>query len=193
MITNKKDYLSYLEQDKKALGIEKKYSSLIGDEVWKFQRRLRKTEFFKNTSNGNIIKKLFYIFSMIRFHRLRVKYGFSIPLNVFGPGLSIAHFASIVVNGNAKVGENCRIQDSVTIGETNGESDAPVIRNNVFIGSGARIIGKVNIASDIAIGANAVVVKDFNKSGITIGGVPAKKISDNNSHSNLNKCLEIDK
>ena len=193
MITNKKDYLSYLEQDKKALGIEKKYPSLIGDEVWKFQRRLRKTEFFKNTSNGNIIKKLFYIFSMIRFHRLRVKYGFSIPLNVFGPGLSIAHFGSIVVNGNAKVGENCRIQDSVTIGATNGESDAPVIGNNVFIGSGARIIGKVNIASDIAIGANAVVVKDFNKSGITIGGVPAKKISDNNSHSNLNKCLEIDK
>ena len=193
MITNKKDYLSYLEQDKKALGIEKKYPSLIGDEAWKFQRRLRKTEFFKNTSNGNIIKKLFYIFSMIRFHRLRVKYGFSIPLNVFGPGLSIAHFGSIVVNGNAKVGENCRIQDSVTIGATNGESDAPVIGNNVFIGSGARIIGKVNIASDIAIGANAVVVKDFNKSGITIGGVPAKKISDNNSHSNLNKCLEIDK
>lgn len=193
MITNKKDYLSYLEQDKKALGIEKKYPSLIGDEVWKFQRRLRKTEFFKNTSNGNIIKKLFYIFSMIRFHRLRVKYGFSIPLNVFGPGLSIAHFGSIVVNGNAKVGENCRIQDSVTIGATNGESDAPVIGNNVFIGSGARIIGKVNIASDIAIGANAVVVKDFNKSGITIGGVPAKKISDNNSHSNLNKFLEIDK
>ena len=193
MITNKKDYLSYLEQDKKALGIEKKYPSLIGDEVWKFQRRLRKTEFFKNTSNGNIIKKLFYIFSMIRFHRLRVKYGFSIPLNVFGPGLSIAHFGSIVVNGNAKVGENCRIQDSVTIGATNGESDAPVIGNNVFIGSGARIIGKVNIASDIAIVANAVVVKDFNKSGITIWGVPAKKISDNNSHSNLNKCLEIDK
>lgn len=193
MITNKKDYLSYLEQDKKALGIEKKYPSLIGDEVWKFQRRLRKTEFLKNTSNGNIIKKLFYIFSMIRFHRLRVKYGFSIPLNVFGPGLSIAHFGSIVVNGNAKVGENCRIQDSVTIGATNGESDAPVIGNNVFIGSGARIIGKVNIASDIAIGANAVVVKDFNKSGITIGGVPAKKISDNNSHSNLNKFLEIDK
>lgn len=193
MITNKKDYLSYLEQDKKALGIEKKYPSLIGDEIWKFQRRLRKTEFFKNTSNGNIIKKLFYIFSMIRFHRLRVKYGFSIPLNVFGPGLSIAHFGSIVVNGNAKVGENCRIQDSVTIGATNGESDAPVIGNNVFIGSGARIIGKVNIASDIAIGANAVVVKDFNKSGITIGGVPAKKISDNNSHSNLNKFLDIDK
>lgn len=126
---------------------------------------------------------------MIRFHRLRVKYGFSIPLNVFGPGLSIAHFGSIVVNGNAKIGENCRIQDSVTIGATNGESDAPVIGNNVFIGSGARIIGKVNIA----IVANAVVVKDFNKSGITIWGVSAKKISDNNSHSNLNKCLEIDK
>ena len=38
-----------------------------------------------------------------------------------------------------------------------------------------------------------MVVNNFNESGITIGGVPAKKISDNNSHSNLNKYLEIDK
>ena len=47
MITNKKDYLSYLEQDKKALGIEKKYPSLIGDEVWKFQRNYVKQNFLK--------------------------------------------------------------------------------------------------------------------------------------------------
>ena len=35
--------------------------------------------------------------------------------------------------------------------------------------------------------------QSFNESGVTIGGVPAKKISDNNSHSNLNKCLGLDK
>ena len=185
MITNKKDYLFYLDQDKKALGIEKKYPSLIGDEVWKFQRRLRKTEFLKNTSNGNVIKKFFYIFSMIRFHRLRVKYGFSIPLNVFGPGLSIAHRGTIVVNGNARIGKNCRIQESTTIGATNGNSSAPKLGDNIFIGSGARIIGDITIADDIAIGANALVCKDFLTPGITIAGVPAKKISDKNSHKNL--------
>lgn len=192
MISSKNDYLKYLEQDKLALGKKYKSPKLVHDEIWRFEILLRKTEFYVNCKK-TFVGKIFGKVLQFLFHKKRLKYNTYIPLNVFGPGLSIAHFGSIIVNGNAKVGENCRIQDSVTIGATNGESDAPVIGNNVFIGSGARIIGKVNIASDIAIGANAVVVKDFNKSGITIGGVPAKKISDNNSHSNLNKCLEIDK
>ena len=192
MISSKNDYLKYLEQDKLALGKKYKSPKLVYDEIWRFEILLRKTEFYVNCKK-TFVGKIFGKVLQFLYYKKRLKYNTYIPLNVFGPGLSIAHFGSIIVNGNAKVGENCRIQDSVTIGATNGESDAPVIGNNVFIGSGARIIGKVNIASDIAIGANAVVVKDFNKSGITIGGVPAKKISDNNSHSNLNKCLEIDK
>ena len=192
MISSKNDYLKYLEQDKLALGKKYKSPKLVHDEIWRFEILLRKTEFYVNCKK-TFVGKIFGKVLQFLYYKKRLKYNKYIPLNVFGPGLSIAHFGSIIVNGNAKVGENCRIQDSVTIGATNGESDAPVIGNNVFIGSGARIIGKVNIASDIAIGANAVVVKDFNKSGITIGGVPAKKISDNNSHSNLNKCLEIDK
>lgn len=185
MITSKKEYLLYLEQDKKALGINKKFPSLIGDEVWKFQRRLRKTEYLKNTSGSNPIKKIFFVFSMIKFHKLRVKYGFSIPLNVFGPGLSIAHRGTIVVNGNAKIGKNCRIQESTTIGATNGSGCAPILGNNIFIGSGARIIGDIRIADNIAIGANALVCKDCLEPAITIAGVPAKKISDKNSHQNL--------
>lgn len=37
------------------------------------------------------------------------KLGFSIGLNVFGPGLSIAHYGCIVVNSGARIGTNCRI------------------------------------------------------------------------------------
>lgn len=185
MIKSKKDYLFYLDQDKKALGIKKRFPSLIGDEIWKFQLRLRKTEYLKNTSQGNILIKIRFLVSMYLFHRLRVKNGFSIPLNVFGPGLSIAHRGTIVVNGNAKIGKNCRIQECTTIGATNGEGQAPILGDNIFIGSGARIIGNIQIANDIAIGANALVCKDFLDSGITIAGVPAKKISENSSQQNL--------
>lgn len=174
VINSKNDYLKYLEQDKLALGKKYKFPKLVHDEIWRFEILLRKTEHYVNCKK-TFIGKLCGKDLQFLYYKKRLKYNTYIPLNVFGPGLSIVHFGSIVVNGNAKIGENCRIQDSVTIGATNGESDAPVIGNNVFIGSGARIIGKVNIASDIAIGANAVVVKDFNKSGITIGGVPAKK------------------
>lgn len=192
MIKSKEDYIKYLEQDKLALGKEYKHPKLVHDEIWRFQILLRKTEYYVNCKKS-FIGKLHGKALQFLYYKKRLKYNTYIPLNVFGPGLSIAHLGSIIVNGNAKVGKNCRIQDNVTIGATNGQAEAPLIGDNVFIGSGARIIGKVNIANDIAVGANAVIVKDINDSGITVGGVPARKISNNNSHSNLNKCLEIDK
>lgn len=118
-----------------------------------------------------------------------MKLGFSIPINVFGPGLSIPHYGTIVVNKATQVGKNCRLHEGVNIGATNGSAAAPKIGDNVFIGSGAKIIGDISIADDVAIGANAVVVTSITEKGVTYGGVPAKKISSNNSHSNL--CKEL--
>ena len=86
-----------------------------------------------------------------------------------------------MVNSKAVIGENCRIQENVTIGATGGSIKAPQLGNNIFIGSGARIIGDITVADNIAIGANAVVTKSFTENDITLGGVPAKKISNNNS------------
>lgn len=189
MIQSKKDYKNYLNADKIALGKKYNFPKIIGDEIWQFQRLMRKTEYYKNCSK-NVIMKIYSKWLQYRYYKKRLKLGFSIPLNVFGPGLSIAHYGTIVVNGNAKIGKNCRIQECTTIGATNGSKKAPVLGDNIFIGSGARIIGDISIANDIAIGANAMVNKNFEEPGITIAGVPAKKISDKNSHSNLNKLLE---
>ena len=119
------------------------------------------------------------------FKKASIKLGFTIPLNVFGPGLSIAHYGTIVVNENAKIGKNCRIHEGVTIGATNGNPKAAHIGDNVFIGSGAKIIGDIKIGNNIAIGANSVVVKDFDENNITIAGSPAKKISENGSEKLL--------
>lgn len=184
MIHSKEEYKYYLECDKKALGKSQKRPRIIGDEIWQFQILMRKAEYYKNCSKG-VLGKVYSKWLQFRYYKMRIKLGFSIPLNVFGPGLSIAHYGTIVVNGNAKIGRNCRIQESTTIGATNGSKDAPILGDNIFIGSGARIIGNIYIANDIAIGANAVVNKSFQIEGITIAGVPAKKISDKNSHCNL--------
>lgn len=54
-----------------------------------------------------------------------------------------------------------------------------------MIGSGAKIIGNVKIADNCVIGANSVVIKDFLEEGITIAGVPAKKISNRDSSEYL--------
>lgn len=189
MIKSREDDKLYLEQDRIALGKNYKYPKIIGDEIWRFQKLLRKAEYYKNTSNKNIIKKFFSFYYQYKYYKRRLKLGISIPLNIFEEGLSIAHYGTIVVNGNAKIGKNCRIQEGVTIGATNGSEEAPILGNNIFIGSGAKIIGNIKIADDVTIGANACVVKSIEQKAITVGGVPAKKISNNSSHSNLNKLL----
>ena len=55
-----------------------------------------------------------------RFHRSSVRLGFSIPINTFREGLYISHWGTITVNGRARIGKNCRIQEGVNIGDSRG-------------------------------------------------------------------------
>jgi serine O-acetyltransferase len=128
----------------------------------------------------------------IKFDKLSVKFGFSIPINVFGPGLSIAHRGVIVVHEDSKIGENCRIHQGVTIGSGRLErNDSPSIGNNVFIGANVVIAGSIQIADGIAIGANSYVDKSFLEPNITIAGCPARKVSDKGSEGLWIKATEI--
>ncbi|MHB8076061.1 serine O-acetyltransferase [Desulfosporosinus fructosivorans] len=119
--------------------------------------------------------------------RLSTKLGFTIPQHVFGPGLSIAHWGSIVVHPDARVGNNCRIHSAVNIGVFNGKS--PTIGNNVYIAPGAKLFGGITIGDNVTIGANAVVNKDV-PSNVTVGGIPAKIISKKDSSELIVKGYE---
>ena len=184
MITSKQELKYYLECDKKALGINYKRPRMFTDEIWRYQRSLRWLEYYTNVGGRkNFIMK---VIEKLRFHNLSMKLGFSIPINTFGPGPAIVHYGTIVVAKGATIGANCRIHEGVTIGATNGSSRAATIGDNVFIGSGAKIIGDVTISSNVAVAANAVVVNDIIcENGCTVGGVPAKIISSNNSSQNI--------
>lgn len=178
MIKSKHDLREFLEADKKQLGITRKFPRPFTDEIWKYEIILRKYEYWFN-KNG-FYAKLMKILYKMRHHRYSIKLGIGIGPNCCDKGLSIAHINGIEINGNAKCGENLRIHECVTIGASGGTS-APIIGNNVFLASGCKIMGNVRIADGCVIGANAVVVKDILEKEITVGGVPAKKLSDNNS------------
>lgn len=187
MINSKQDYHFYIEADRIALGrhkiqtlsVKKLKSILIPDYIWDFQKLLRKIEFYKNCKQG-FIAKIYYSFLSMKYHRLSLKLGFSISANTFGPGLSIAHSGTIIINSGACIGANCRINCDVNIGTQAGYSNkAPKIGDNVYIGPGAKIYGDIQIANATAIGANAVVNKSFLKENTAIAGVPAKIISEN--------------
>jgi serine O-acetyltransferase len=194
MIESKEDYYFYLEADKMALRISNSWTTFMLDDKLKYEKLLRKLEYFQNCKKRFFWRPYIYYlkFRCIKFGR---KLGFIIPPNVFGPGLSIAHLGIIIVNGNSRVGENCRIHNCVHIGTQCHPVDepdrCPKIGNNVFIGPGAVIVGDIIIADNIAIGANSYVNKSFLEPGITIAGAPAKKVSDKGSNQCYFKATEI--
>jgi serine O-acetyltransferase len=191
MILSKEDYRYYLEADKIGLGVRGSLNDYIENDVWRFERLLRKVEYYQNCKKSPLWKP-YKIFLKLRLNSLSRSLGFTIPPNVFGPGLNIGHPGTIVINPAAKVGNNCRIHVCVTIATKAGFTDeAPRIGNNVYIGPGAKIFGPIEISDNIVIGANSVVIKSFLEPGITIAGVPAKKISAKSSEGLLRKATEI--
>jgi len=182
MIKSKKDYLHYLEQDRIARGMDNGWKSwfrqlIAPNYTWRFQKKLRKLEYYKNCRQ-DIFGRMYYLFLRLSFRRTSLKLGFSIPPNVFGPGLAIPHYGTIIVNNAAKVGPNCRIQACTNIGSSGGNKEAPIIGENVYIGPGAKIYGNITIGNNIAIAANSSVNRSFEEDNILIGGSPAKRIKE---------------
>ena len=89
-----------------------------------------------------------------------------------GGGLYIQHGFATMISAKS-IGENCWINQQVTIGYT--AKGCPLIGNNVTITCGAKILGDIRVEDDAVIGANAVVIKNV-EAGAVMGGVPAKVI-----------------
>lgn len=92
-------------------------------------------------------------------------------------GLYIAH-GHVVMDGVIRLGHNVQVAPFVTLGLTNSEDKpfdtvGPTIGDNVNIGTGAKILGRVTIGEGAKIGANAVVVDDV-PAFHTAVGAPAR-------------------
>lgn len=81
----------------------------------------------------------------------------------------------VVIHSRAVIGENVMIGPNVTIGGRSGKKDVPIIGNSVYIATGAKILGNINVGNNSIIGANAVVIHDVPENAV-VAGVPAKII-----------------
>lgn len=91
-----------------------------------------------------------------------------------GPSLRMPHGGrGIALHPNARIGSNVTIYHQVTIGGYGPDKhNVPTIGDGVYIGVGAKIIGRVVIGDNARIGAGAVVTQDV-PSGATAVGNPA--------------------
>ena len=109
------------------------------------------------------IKLLARMFS----NRARRRTGIEIhPGAQIGRRFFIDHGIGVVIGETAKIGDDVMLYHNVTLGARRFATGKrhPTIGNRVIIGAGAKILGPVNIADDVRIPFNSVIIQDVTKS-----------------------------
>lgn len=131
--------------------------------LWRYPE-FRNLYLYRNTS-----RRLYRLWVKLWYKPMDTLY---IETPEIGGGLFIQHgFATMIAAKS--IGENCWINQQVTIGYTG--KGCPTIGDNVMITCGAKVLGNIHVGDNAVIGANAVVVRDV-EPGAVMGGVPARKI-----------------
>ena len=131
---------------------------------FKFSYILRMCAKHKRLSIAGMYYRMLY-------KKYKFKYGFQIPINTqIGKGLYLGHFGMIVINGKAVIGNNCNIEHGVTIGQANRgkRKGNPVIGNNVWIGTGAVLVGNIQIGDNVLIAPNSYINTDIPANSLVI-------------------------
>lgn len=179
MIENRKELKEFLNYEKNIYiddwkdYYKKKFSNNEKYFLWKFQKHLRKAEYYKNCTKS-IFYKLIFCYHINRKNKYGNMLGIYISINTVDKGLTIFHSGEIIVSGISKCGKNLRLHGNNCIGNKGVDGVAPIIGDNCDIGFGAVVIGDISLGNDIKIGANAVVTKNFNEG--TLVGIPARRI-----------------
>lgn len=188
MIRDKKDLNNYLIADKckiKGKGFFYKIKDVIipdysgNDILQKYIKALRYTEYAFNTRNyfllfywGRVLRKISHIT------------GFQIPLNTIGPGLTLFHWGTIIINARVRIGNNLTIHPNVIIGQKIANGGCPKIGNNCYICSGVIILGDITIGDNVKIAHNTIIRKNV-PSNCVVAGYPAHIIKLNGERVNL--------
>lgn len=129
---------------------------------------------WRMTVHPPLLRKVFSFVYKVLYKLVQILTGIELPCEVkIGRNFIIDHCGGIVISGYASFGDDCRIRNGVVVGLARVEDPcAPRIGNNVDIGAGAKLLGRIVIGDNVVIGANAVVLRDVPDNSIAVG-VPA--------------------
>lgn len=100
------------------------------------------------------------------------------PGATIGEGLFIDHGMGIVIGETAEIGDDCNLLQGVTLGGTSTQHAKrhPTLRDRVTVGTGAKLLGAIEVGDDARIGAGSVVVTNVPPNA-TVVGVPGHIVS----------------
>ncbi|MGI9080849.1 MAG: serine O-acetyltransferase [Thermoleophilaceae bacterium] len=88
-----------------------------------------------------------------------------------GDALFIDHGAGVVIGETAEIGRNVTLYQGVTLGGTGFQRGKrhPTVGDDVVVGSGAKLLGPIQVGACAKIGANSVVVHDVPANSTVVG------------------------
>lgn len=138
---------------------------IVRDYVMEYLNAMRKYSFY--SQSGGVISQIKSVFYGLKFKHLGLKLGFDIGQDVFGYGLLIPHYGSIVVGNSNRIGNYAVLFTSTCI-SSNGKQ----IGDAMYLATGAKLTSKLTLGDNVSIAANSVVTKSFG-SNIVLVGMPA--------------------
>lgn len=107
------------------------------------------------------------------------------PRTPIGPGFVIHNFANITIDAE-RIGESFTINQGVSLGTDWTLRGRPRLGDNVFLGSGAKVLGGIDVGHNVVVAANALVVRSVNDNCL-IAGVPGLVIARNIASDYISK------
>lgn len=100
------------------------------------------------------------------------------PGATIGKGFFVDHGMGVVIGETTQIGDNCVLFHNVTLGGTGKHKGKrhPTLGNDVFVGTGAILLGPITVGDNVKIGANSFVVMKDVPPNCTVVGTPAKII-----------------
>lgn len=82
-----------------------------------------------------------------------------------------------MIGETAEIGEDCILCQGVTLGGTGNERGKrhPTLGNRVVVGTGAKVLGNIQIGNNVKIGAGSVVVRPVPDNS-TVVGIPGRVV-----------------
>ena len=132
------------------------------DLTMRFLRCMRKLSYYKYKRNP-----LWMIYH-VKYQRLGIKLGYTIGPDVFGHGLVLPHYGTIVVGPKNTIG-NYAVMHVCTLITSTGKQ----IGDNLFASTGVKISSGMELGNNVTIAANSVITKSFSNDNVLLVGMPA--------------------
>jgi serine O-acetyltransferase len=99
------------------------------------------------------------------------------PAAQIGREFFIDHGAGVVIGETTVIGDRVTLYQGVTLGGTGFQRGKrhPTLGDNITVGSGAKLLGPIDVGSGAKVGANTVVVEDV-PPGATVVGNPGHPV-----------------